>query len=220
MKRLFACGLTGSLALVGVAVAAPSSNVAWTLETKHLVESGDPEKGKQSSASCAGCHGAEGISPSPVFPHTAGQEKAYAYKQLKDYKDRTRANAMMMGMVVALSDQDMVDIAAFYATQPLPGPSGSGGNEAAERLVKQGDGERLIPACNSCHGRKGEGNPRSIGMPALAGQMSQYFTQTMQAYRAGTRANDVYGVMRNIAKELTDEEINGLADYYAAQDAR
>jgi len=220
MKYVLACGLTVSLVLVGVAVAAPSSNVAWTLETKKLVDGADADKGKQLAPPCGGCHGAEGISPSPVFPHTAGQDTAYAYKQLKDYKDRTRANAMMTGMMGALSDQDMVDIAAFYAALPLPGPSGNGGDETAEKLVKQGDGERLIPACNSCHGRKGEGNVRSIGMPALAGQMSQYFAQTMQAYRAGMRANDVYGVMRNIAKELTDEEIKGLADYYAGQDAR
>ena len=155
-----------------------------------------------------------------MWPSTAGQDAAYTYKQLKDYKDRTRDNALMMGMVTALSDQDMVDISAFYAGQPLPAPQGEGGNEVALKLVKEGDGERLIPACNTCHGRKGEGNRRSYGMPAIAGQMPQYFVQTMQLYRSGGRANDVYSVMRSIAKGLTDEEISGLADYYAAQDAR
>jgi cytochrome c553 len=113
----------------------------------------------------------------------------------------------------------MVDIAVFYASQPLPGPQGEG-NEAAHELVKTGDGERLIPACNSCHGRKGEGNKRSKGMPALAGQTVDYLKQTMQAYRSGMRANDVYQVMRAISKDLTDEEITALAEHYAAQDAR
>ncbi len=213
-------GFVMGLILAGPATAAPSSNVAWTLDTKNLVEGGNPEKGKQLSASCAGCHGAEGISINPMWPSTAGQDAGYTYKQLKDYKERTRDNAMMMGMVMALSDQDMSDISAFYASQPLPAPSGEGGNAAAVKLVKEGDGPRLIPACNTCHGRKGEGNKRSYGMPALAGQMPQYFVQTMQAYRAGTRGNDVYRVMRSIAEELTDEEIQGLAAYYAAQDAR
>ena len=218
MNRVMVLGLT--LALSGQVIAAPSSQVAWTTDTVALVQSGDPEKGKQLTASCVGCHGADGISPNPLWPSTAGQDAAYTYKQLKDYKDRTRDNVLMMGMVMALSDKDMADTAAFYATQPMPPPQGDGGNDAAVKLVKQGDGPRLIPACNTCHGAKGEGNPRSYGMPALAGQMPQYFIQTMQLYRSGGRANDVYGVMRAIAKELTDEEIQGLAGYYAAQDVR
>ncbi len=220
MNRMLGTGLAVGLILAGPALAAPSSNVAWTLETVKLIEGGDPEKGKQLSASCVGCHGAEGVSPNPMWPSTAGQDAAYTYKQLKDYKDRTRDNAIMMGMVMALSDQDMADVSAFYAAQPLPAPQGDGGNDDALRLVKEGDGPRLVPACNTCHGRKGEGNKRSHGMPALAGQMPQYFSQTMQLYRSGGRANDVYSVMRSIAKNLTDEEINGLADYYAAQDPR
>jgi cytochrome c553 len=220
MNHVMLLGLVSGLLVAGDAVAAPSSNVAWTIETMALVKSGDPEKGKQLSASCAGCHGAEGISANPMWPSTAGQDAAYAYKQLRDYKDQKRVNPIMTGMVIALSDEDMADIAAFYATRPLPGPEGEGGNAAAVKLVKEGDGPRLIPACNACHGAKGEGNKRSHGMPALAGQMPQYLVQTMQAYRSGKRANDVYGVMRAVAKTLTDEEIQGLAKHYAAQDAR
>ncbi len=220
MNRMLVTGLALGLILAGPASAAPSSNVAWTLETVRLMKSGDAEKGKQLSASCAGCHVAEGISPNPVWPSLAGQDAGYTYKQLKDYKDRTRDNAIMLGMVMALSDQDMADISAFYRTLPLPAPQGEGDHEAAVKLVKQGDGPRLIPACNTCHGRKGEGNAGYYGMPALAGQMPQYFVQTMELYRSGGRANDVYSVMRSVAKHLTDEEINGLASYYAAQDAR
>jgi cytochrome c553 len=202
-------------------LAAPSSNVAWTLDTMKLVASGDAEKGRQLAQACAGCHGTEGRSPSPAFPHTAGQDAAYTYKQLRDYQDGTRKNDLMRGMVAALSDQEMVDIAVFYATQTLPAPAPEGGStEAASELVKTGDGNRLIPACSSCHGRKGEGNARSKGMPALAGQTASYFAQTMQAYRSGLRANDVYWVMRSVSKDLADEEIEALANYYAAQDAR
>ncbi len=220
MKRILVTVIAAGLSLAGPVWAAPSSQVAWTKETMRLIKGGDAEKGKQLSASCAGCHGAEGISPNPIWPSTAGQNAAYTYKQLRDYKDGTRDNAIMMGMVMALSDQDMADISAYYAALPLPAPQGDGGNDAALKLVKAGDSERLIAACNTCHGRKGEGNQRSHGMPAIAGQMPQYFVQTMQLYRSGARANDVYGIMRNIAKDLTDEEISGLANYYAAQDAR
>lgn len=212
--------MLGCATFASASLAAPSSNVAWTTETKQLLRSGDPEKGRGLAQACAGCHGAEGISPNPAFPHMAGQDAAYTYKQLKDYKDGTRDNALMKGFAAGLSDQDMADISVFYATLPLPEPQGSGGGEASVTLVSQGDGPRLVPACNTCHGSKGEGNKRSHGMPALAGQMPAYFKGTMELYRSGGRANDVYGVMRHIAKELTDEEIASLANYYAAKDAR
>jgi cytochrome c553 len=220
MNRVMLLGLVSGLLLANHAVAAPSSNVAWTTETIALVKSGDAEKGEQLSAGCAGCHGAEGISANPMWPSPAGQDAAYTYKQLKDYKDRKRVSPMMMGMAMALSDKGMADIAAFYATRPLPGPQGGGGKAVAVKLVKEGDGPRLIPACSACHGAKGEGNKRSHGMPTLAGQMPQYLVQTLQAYRSGKRANDVYGVMRAVAKNLTDGEIRELANYYAAQDTR
>jgi cytochrome c553 len=219
MKRLFAQTLMLSLLASGSALAGPSSNVAWTVETMKLVASGNAEKGKQLNQTCAGCHGAEGLSAMPVNPHLAGQDAAYTYKQLKDYKDKTRANAIMSGLVAGLSDQDMADLAAFYAAQKPPPASGTG-SDAAKELVTYGDGKRLVPACNSCHGPKGEGNPRSKGMPMLAGQTVDYFKQTMQAYRSGARANDVYSVMRSVAKELTDEEIAALASYYAALGAK
>lgn len=222
--RMIAQGLLLALTLAAAssASAAPSSNVAWMVETLKLVASGDVEKGRQLAQACASCHGTEGISPSSAFPHTAGQNAAYTYKQLRDYKDGTRKNDLMQSMVAEMSDQDMVDIAAFYAAQPLPAPTIEAGSTtgAATELVKIGDGERLIPACNSCHGRKGEGNARSKGMPALAGQMAPYLTETLQAYRSGLRANDVYWSMRSLSKDLTDEEIEALAQYYAAQDAR
>lgn len=215
MKRLLAQTLMVALLASGPVLAAPSSKVAWTVETMKLVDGADAGKGKQLAQGCAGCHGAAGVSALPINPHTAGQDAAYTYKQLRDYKDGTRANPIMSGLAAGLSDQDMADIAAFYAEQSPAPPSGAG-SDAAKELVTYGDGERLIPACSSCHGAKGEGNPRSKGMPVLAGQGADYLKQTMQAYRSGARANDVYSVMRSVAKDLTDEEIAALASYYAA----
>ncbi len=198
----------------GSVFAAPSSQVAWTQETVKLIKSADAEKGKQLVAGCAGCHGAEGISPSPMYPHLAGQRADYTYKQLRDYKDGTRANAIMGALVAGLSDQDMADISAFYATLPLPSAnSGSNQTDSVPNLVRTGDGKRLIPSCASCH--ESPGNLKNHGIPVLNGQPDAYLKQTMQAYKTGARANDVYSVMRLIAKPMTDEEIAQTASYYA-----
>lgn len=198
----------------GSVAAGPSSQVAWTQETVKLVKSGKVEKGKQLVASCAGCHGPEGISPSPMYPHLAGQRADYAYKQLRDYKDGTRANAIMGAMVASLSDQDMADIAAFYAELPLT-TKAAGSSQTADvpTLVRKGDGKRLIPSCASCH--QSPGNLKNHGVPILNGQPDDYLKQTMQAFKTDTRVNDVYSVMRLIAKPMTDEEIAQTASYYA-----
>lgn len=197
----------------GLAVAGPSSSVVWTVETINMLKSADAAKGQQLAQTCAGCHGAEGVSPSPMNPHLAGQDAAYTYKQLVDYKEGTRANPIMMGMVGGLSDQDMADLAVFYAAQPLPG--GSGSTEEVPVLVRKGDGPRLIPACDTCHGDNGQGNARSYGMPALAAQTADYLKQTLADYKSGARANDVYSVMRAIAQELSEDEQAALATYYS-----
>lgn len=224
MKQITAIGvmLLGVLTLGQAMAAGPSSNVAWTVELQRTLKAGDPERGKALAGGCAGCHGATGVSPSPTFPSLAGQHAAYTYKQLRDYQDGKRANAMMQGMVAALSEEDMVHLSAFYATQPLPEPAGEGPSNAAdiERLVKLGDGQRFVPACAACHWRHGEGDPRSIGMPAVAAQHKAYLLQTLRDYKTRNRANDVYSVMRAIAKNLSDEEIEGLASYYAAQSGK
>ena len=197
-------------------MAAPSSNVAWNSEARALVASGNPQRGRDLAAQCAGCHGATGVSPTPLFPSLAGQLATYTYKQLKDYKDGKRTdNSMMVGLAKPLEDQNMADLAAFYAEQPLP--SGSQSNkepgDSVQTLVWRGDGKRLLAPCASCHGRAGQGS--IVDVPALAGQQAAYFAQTMQAYKTGKRSNDIYKRMRLIAEQLTDEEIKALADYYA-----
>jgi cytochrome c553 len=208
---LFAVAVPGVVAtLASLAWAAPSSNVAWDVETMALIRGADPAKGKELAANCAGCHGAEGVSSAPANPHLAGQAADYTYKQLKDYKDGTRANALMQAMVSALSDQDMADLAAFYANQTLPG---QGGAAPAPELVRRGDGKRLIPSCNSCHHEPKR--RKHHGMAILDGQTKEYLVATLNAYRSGARANDVYAVMRSIADEMTDAEITATADYYA-----
>jgi cytochrome c553 len=199
---------------------APSSNVAWTSEIRALVASGDYAGGEKLAAQCASCHGATGISSSAAYPSLAGQLATYIFKQLKDYQDGKRAdNAVMTAIVAGLSEQNMVDLAAFYAAQSLPpANSENSGGDVARKLVSKGDGKRLIPPCASCHGASGEG--KIVNYPALAGQMSRYISQTMHNYKNGQRANDVYSRMRLIAAKLNEPEIKALADYYASLESR
>jgi cytochrome c553 len=218
MKRIL-ISLCLTVCWVAGAQGAPSSLVAWTTETRALVESGDAERGATLVDRCANCHGDEGVSDSPDTPSLAGQLAHYTYKQLRDYKDDKRVDRIMQRASRALSDQDMADMAAYYAALPLPEPQNDNtGGEVAERLVKRGDGPRLIPACQGCHGRSGQGNVTGgvgfAAMPVLVGQYPEYIAQTMRDYRSGERANDVYSVMRAIAAQLTDDEIDALADYY------
>jgi cytochrome c553 len=196
--------------------ATPSSQVSWTPETFNLLKNANPEKGKTLSAGCASCHGAEGVSPAATFPHLAGQRADYTYKQLRDYKDKTRTHAMMNALVAGLSDQDMADLSVFYADLPLPeGKSSDETIDVSESVITKGDGKRLIPSCASCHDSRG--SLKNYGVPVLDGQMETYLNQTTQAYKTGARANDVYKVMRLIAQQLTDEEIAMSAAYYAGR---
>lgn len=197
-----------------LALAAPASHVAWTAETRQLVASGDSARGQQLAAGCIACHGAEGISETPGYPHLAGQLATYTYKQLRDYQDDTRTQAVMNALVADLSDQDMADLAAWYASLPLAPPTAkTEGESKASTLVTRGDGKRLLPPCASCHGARGEG--ALVDVPALAGQSAAYLETTMRAYRSGHRANDVYARMRSMAQVLSEGEISALADYYA-----
>lgn len=198
----------------GIAAGAPSSQVAWTANTLELIKSGDPEHGKALAGTCASCHGETGISPNDAFPSLAGQLPTYLYRQLHDYKDGSRKNPLMQNFAMGLSDQDMADLAAWYSKQtPPPGRGDAGQFEAVMGLIRQGDSKRIIPPCRVCHGDKGQGE--RIDTPRIAGQTRTYLKQTLSAYQEGSRHNDIYGRMRLIAEQLTDEEIRQLANYYA-----
>ena len=217
MKRqIHYCFILLMLALSGALCAAPSSQVVWTPETISLIRNANPEQGKKLSSSCASCHGAEGLSPVPMYPHLAGQRADYTYKQLRDYKDGTRANMIMSSLVANLSDQDMADISVYYESLPPPkGQQDAQASPVSKTVIKIGDGKRLIPSCESCH--NSPGNLRNYGVALLNGQTQEYLKQTLKDYKSGARANDVYSVMRLISAQLSDEEIELCASYYAAE---
>ncbi len=180
---------------------------------------GDIAAGQAKSAACAACHGADGNSGNPAYPSLAGQHAGYIAKQLRDYQDKARVNALMAGMVTALSEQDMHNLGAFYAAQdkaPLPA-EGQDAELIAQgrRLYQAGRPEAGVPACAACHGARGLGNPYA-GYPALRAQHAAYTELTLKAFRDGTRANDAQAVMREAAKPLSDEDIHALAAYLAS----
>jgi len=210
--------------LTGLAHAAPSSNVAWTVETHSLVRNGDPKIGAEIETvetedvnACTDCHGKAGAEPDrEKHPTLAGQVAAYTFKQLKDYKDGTRKNRRMQEAVERLTDEQLAALAAWYAEQPLPAVEVDEDDTVSEdtiALVFRGDKKRLIQPCASCHGTRGEG--AIIDVPAIAGQNVKYFVETMKNYAKEKRKNDIYSRMRIIAKGLTRDEINELAVYYA-----
>lgn len=198
----------------GFALAEPASNIAWTPQLLNFVKQGNVQKGGQLAASCAGCHGEKGISQMDDFPSLAGQLATYTYKQLRDYADGKRENALMNSVAEGLSKQDAADLAVWFAS--LPPAQGKALDKAAlkkaERLVEKGNGKKIIPPCFACHGSRGQGERQDI--PALSGQQVNYFINTLTEYKTGVRKNDIYSRMRLIAQYLTEDDIKQLAQYY------
>lgn len=219
MRGRLAIAICAAAALAAAAplVSGPSSRVAWTLETVRLARSGDAAKGQKLHKDCADCHGAAGNVETPDVPDLGGQALLYIYKQLSDFKAMSRTSSIMNDAVQTLSDRDIADLAAFYAAQKPPHSAGkpAPSSDAAVKLASVGDGIRLIPACDACHGDRGAGNPNFYGMPALQNQKSQDLTVQLLAFRSGERGNDVYRVMRDLCGRLTDAEIAALASYYS-----
>ena len=200
--------------------AEPSSNVAWTSETRNLIKNADIEKGEKLAKKCAKCHGDDGTDTTPIededTPFLAGQLAHATYKQIIDYQDKTREDKAMLKAVRDFSKQDVADISAFYASQDLPVSSVDAAKVTPEaiKMATKGSGERFIPPCAGCHGLNGEGS--IVDVPALAGQNTSYFITTMTAYQDEDRENDIYSRMRFIASLLSEKEITELADYYAS----
>lgn len=173
----------------------------------------DPAKGKTLSATCAACHGADGNSVNPVWPKLAGQHAKYLYKQLTDFKDGNRSNAQMSPMAASLSDEDMADIAAYFSSQKTKrGAANPDLIEAGEKIYRAGDAETGVAACMACHGPTGAGNPGAL-YPALSGQHAEYIKIQLNAFKAGTRSNDINKVMRTIAGSMTTEQIEAVSEY-------
>lgn len=194
-----------SMLVVAHAHSAPSTKVAWTPQTLNFVKTGNAAHGKQLAESCNACHNAD--NPAPQLD---GQLATYLYRQLQDFKAGSRNDPVMTAMSTPLSNQDMADIAAWYAgREPF---RGAGSGDDATGIASRGDPTRMEPPCAVCHSGGGEGE--KVDTPRLAGQKAGYLEKTLLDYKSGSRANDVYHRMRLIAGKLSDQEIKQLAEYY------
>lgn len=182
---------------------------------------GDAEAGKGKSAMCAACHGADGNSLVPMYPKLAGQSASYLVKQLTEFKlgmtsggKSGRVDPVMGGMAMALSEQDMADVAAFYASQQVTAGNGNA-DAAGKKLYLGGNAEMEVTACVACHGINGKGMPNA-GFPALANQNAEYLKIQLEKFRNGSRNNDLNGMMQGVAANLTDAEIAALSQYMSS----
>lgn len=174
---------------------------------------GDAAAGQAKAAVCAACHGPDGNSFNPEWPKLAGQHPDYIVKQLKDFKNGVRENVLMSPMAAPLSDEDMEDLAAFFASQTLQlGEADPELVAAGERLYRGGNLATGVAACAACHAPDGSGNP-AAKFPSLKGQHATYVVAQLQAFKTGARANDAGQMMRNIAAKMTDEEMKAVASY-------
>lgn len=203
------------------------------VNTANAVE-GDAEAGKAKSAMCGACHGATGVNPSPTYPDLAGQHAAYIAKQLADFKSGARTDMMMAPMAANLSEQDMADLGAFFASQKrasertdvaagddsAPATAATAGNvevvtSTAAKAIYAGDvkaGQEKSALCVSCHGA--DGNSLIAIYPKLAGQSATYITKQLADFKSGERSDPV---MAGMVAALSAEDMQDLGAFFAVQ---
>lgn len=174
---------------------------------------GDVAAGKAKSVLCVACHGADGNSANPEWPKLAGQHPEYIAKQLKEFKSGTRQNALMAGIVAGLSEQDMVNLAAYFSSQKLKvvGASNLELAKQGERLYRAGNAKTQVSACMGCHGPAGKGIPPRF--PRVSGQHATYTQTQLLAFKTGKRTDET---MKAIASRMSESEIKAVAEYMSA----
>lgn len=201
---LLLCGLL--LASAGVASATGAAPAAAAKP--------DLAKGQATStAICAACHASDGSRGAPANPILMGQHPEYLVKQLTEFKTDKRPSPIMKGFATMLGEEDMKNVAAFYASkQAKPGVAKNKDLVAlGEKIYRGGIADRSIAACAGCHGPSGAGMPSQY--PRVAGQHAEYTEAQLVAFRSGARANNQQ--MTDVASKMSDKEIKAVADYLA-----
>ena len=177
---------------------------------------GDAAKGKALTATCVACHGADGNSVNPIWPKIAGQSEEYITKQLVDFRSGARVEATMTAMAKGIaSDDDIPHIAAYFSSQKQTA------SVADEKLAKEGGAlfkggksSSGVTACAACHGVTGAGNAKAK-FPRISGQHSKYVVNQLKAFKSGARTNDPSKMMQDIAANMTDADMNAVAEFVA-----
>ncbi len=201
--------------------AAPAASSGPPAVTPDPYSDGSVQAGAAKATMCFACHGPDGNSVSPVFPRLAGQNAVYIAEQLRLFRGGIRQNPMMTAMAAGLSDEDIDNLAVFFAAQT---PSGLEADptlwKAGQALYLSGDRKHDVPACVACHGPTGQGNP-AAGYPALRAQQSAYVVTQLQSYASGTRYSGPNAttatpnsiMMFTIAKRLSPAQMQAVASY-------
>jgi cytochrome c553 len=210
-------GISGAAMAADIAPMAPDAKAAVPGKPKAdptvgeaLYSNGDSKRGV---VACITCHGPKGQSAVSAWPKLSAQHAAYTNKQLKNFKEGSRANPIMMGMAATLTEQDMQDISAYLAKQPLS--QGVAQNketiELGQSIYRGGIAAKGVPACAACHSPTGAGIPAQY--PLLGGQWADYNNAQLVAFREGVRKNSLQ--MTTIATKLSDQEMKAVSDYMA-----
>lgn len=179
---------------------------------------GDPVLGKQKSQLCQGCHGLRGYSLITVIPKLAGQYGDYIVKQLRNFEAGIRSNQIMSAMSLTVDDVDLADIGAYFSSQKKMSGGNLPPNPIGENIFLNGDPSRSILACVNCHGANGKGRRSWTSMfPVIGGQHKDYLRVQLNNFRSGFRTNSAVGIMNKMAEHLTDEEVEGLAEYLSTR---
>lgn len=218
--------IVSSIALVAMALGvALAATAPFDDLRKQAPIHGDAAAGATKAATCAACHGTKGIATAPTFPNLAGQSETYLYVQLRAFKDGARDNAVMQPLAAPLTDRDMRDLAAHFAS--LPGKPASGETQTSSRgytLFHDGDPAQGVPPCQGCHGIDGRGprpdpartapQPAWSTFPALAGQNPLYVAEQLKAFRDSKRIGTSNSrIMQGVARNLSEADMRALASY-------
>lgn len=194
----------------------PTAITSAVVVTPQMASQGGADaigRGATLALKCTMCHGARGLSEADS-PNLGGQYAAVVFKELQDFKSGARTNAVMGPMAADLGEQDMMDLAAYYAYLPrLPAYRPAVVRLSAPSIVAQGAPMRNIAPCAACHG----GMDVKVGAPWLEGESPVYLKAQLEAFASGVRHNDISDQMRNIARHMTPAEIDAAAQYYASQ---
>lgn len=208
--------------LLGLAIYASSVSAGQVIAGGMDFNAGDAKAGKAKSELCHGCHGVDGMSIDPTtFPNLAGQYAGYIFKQVQDFQLENRHDDTMSAMAATVSSlTDLRDIAVYFSKQKtMKGkPSSNKALAAAgEELFTKGNPKSGLYGCMNCHGKDGKGKSASNSLfPVIGGQTKPYIMKQLNDLKAGRRNNDPAGMMQDIAKKLSDKDINAVAEYVSS----
>jgi cytochrome c553 len=216
---MFHLNINNTAALALIVVFTSATAFAQNDNSKPIQpRTGDPVAGKAKSLLCQGCHGEDGNSLATLVPKLAGQNAAYISKQVRNFQAGIRKHAIMNDLAATVNDDELTDIAAYFASQNKMKGDGSADNPIGKNLFLNGETSRKIVACINCHGVNGKGlEPNPSMIPVIGGQNKDYLRRQLINFRKGDRTNSPDGVMNRITKTLTDAEIESLAEYVSGQ---